>query len=345
MTISHPPLVPARLAALRATARQDPPTASHPAGGRAAAAALAAVAGLGVASQSRINGELGTRLHDGIAAATISFGTGMVLLIALILAVPSGRRGLTRVVRTVRSGSGLRWWQCVGGACGAFLVIGQGTTVAALGVAVFTVATVAGQSVSSLAVDRLGAGPAGPQPLTASRVLGAALAVVAVVIAVADRLGGGSALGLAVIPALAGMGTAWQQAVNGRVQATAGSALTATFVNFAVGTSVLAVALAVDFAVRGLPAGTLPAQPWLYLGGPLGMVFIGIAAAVVRRTGVLLLGLSMISGQLIGALLLDEIVPERDGRPGANIFVGIAVALVAILIAGRVSRRPLRSRG
>jgi len=56
------------LAALRATARQDPPTASHPAGGRVAAAALAAVAGLGVASQSRINGELGTRLHDGIAA-------------------------------------------------------------------------------------------------------------------------------------------------------------------------------------------------------------------------------------------------------------------------------------
>jgi len=141
MTISHPPLVPARLAALRATARQDPPTASHPAGGRAAAAALAAVAGLGVASQSRINGELGTRLHDGIAAATISFGTGMVLLIALILAVPSGRRGLARVARTVRSGSGLRWWQCTGGACGAFLVIGQGTTVATVKTATPSAAT------------------------------------------------------------------------------------------------------------------------------------------------------------------------------------------------------------
>lgn len=323
-----------QLTAPHATALQGPP-GSRPAGGRAAAAALAAVAGLGVASQSRINGELGTRLHDGVAAATISFGTGMILLIALILTVPSGRRGLSRVVRTVRSGTGLRWWQCVGGACGAFLVIGQGTTVAALGVAVFTVATVAGQSVSSLAVDRLGAGPAGPQPLTAGRVLGAALAIVAVVIAVADRIGTGSALGLAAIPALAGVGTAWQQAVNGRVQATAGSALTATFVNFAAGTSVLVVALGVDVAVRGLPTGTLPTQPWLYLGGPLGMIFIGIAAAVVRRTGVLLLGLSMISGQLVGALLLDEIVPEQGGRPAANIFVGIALALVAIVIAAR----------
>jgi transporter family-2 protein len=323
-----------QLTAPHATALQSPP-GNRPARGRAAAAALAAVAGLGVASQSRINGELGTRLHDGVAAATISFGTGMVLLIALILTVPSGRRGLSRVVRTVRSGTGLRWWQCVGGACGAFLVIGQGTTVAALGVAVFTVATVAGQSASSLAVDRLGAGPAGPQPLTAGRVLGAALAIVAVVIAVADRIGTGSALGLAAIPALAGVGTAWQQAVNGRVQATAGSALTATFVNFAAGTSVLVVALGVDVAVRGLPTGTLPTQPWLYLGGPLGMIFIGIAAAVVRRTGVLLLGLSMISGQLIGALLLDEIAPEQGGRPAANIFVGIALALVAIVIAAR----------
>jgi transporter family-2 protein len=340
--MSSPP--PRTLAAPQAAARQDPPPAGHPARGRAAAAALAAVAGLGVASQSRINGELGTRLHDGVAAATISFGTGLVLLVALILAVPSGRRGLSRVVRTVRSGTGLRWWQCVGGACGAFLVIGQGTTVATLGVAVFTVATVAGQSVSGLAVDRLGAGPAGPQPLTAGRVLGAALAIVAVVIAVADRLGTGSALGLAAIPALAGVGTAWQQAVNGRVQATAGSTLTATFVNFTVGTSVLVVALGVDVAVRGLPTGTLPVQPWLYLGGPLGMIFIGIAAAVVRHTGVLLLGLSMISGQLVGALLLDEILPEHGGRPTANIFIGIAVALVAIVVAAGVGRRSLRSR-
>jgi transporter family-2 protein len=336
-----------------------PPTVDHSAppnrkqprhAGRRASAGLAAVAGLAVATQSRINGEFGARLHDGIAAATISFGTGMVLLCVLILAVPSGRRGLARVVGALRhggsatgggAGGGLRWWQCVGGASGAFLVAGQGTTVAALGVAVFTVATVAGQSISGLAVDRLGVGPTGPEPLTTGRIVGGALAIVAVGIAVADRFGTASTLGLAAIPALAGMGTAWQQAVNGRVRATSGSALTATFVNFAVGTSVLLLALVVDLAVRGLPTGTLPGQPWLYLGGPLGMIFIGIAAAVVRRTGVLLLGLSMISGQLIGALVLDEIAPEQSGRPAANIFVGIALTLVAIAVAAR----PARHRG
>jgi bacterial/archaeal transporter family-2 protein len=324
------------------------PAAAHPrtaGAGRVTGAALAVVAGLGVAGQSRINGELGARLHDGIAAATISFGTGLVLLAAALLVVPAGRRGLSRVAASLRFGrtgggsGGLRWWQCVGGACGGFLVLGQGTTVAALGVAVFTVAVVAGQSISSLAVDRLGAGPDGPQPLTTARILGAALAIVAVVIAVADRIGTPSALGLAAIPALAGMGSAWQQAVNGRVRAAAGSTLSAVFINFTVGTSVLVVVLAVDLAVRGLPTGTLPAEPWLYLGGPLGIVFIGIAAAVVQRTGVLLLSLSMISGQLIGALVLDEILPESGGRPAAKIFAGIVLTLVAIAVAARPGRR------
>ncbi len=327
------------------TGAAAPATAHSPTSGagRLRGAALAVAAGLGVAGQSRINGELGARLHDGIVAATISFGTGLVLLVAALLVVPAGRRGLSRVAASLRLGrgggsGGLRWWQCVGGACGGFLVLGQGTTVAALGVAVFTVAVVAGQSISSLAVDRLGAGPAGPQPLTPARILGAALAIVAVVIAVADRIGTPSALGLAAIPALAGMGSAWQQAVNGRVRATAGSTLTAVFINFTVGTSVLLLVLAVDVAVRGRPTGTLPAQPWLYLGGPLGMIFIGIAAAVVQRTGVLLLSLSMISGQLIGALVLDEIVPESGGRPAGNIFAGIALTLVAIAVAALADR-------
>jgi transporter family-2 protein len=137
------------------------------------------------------------------------------------------------------------------------------------------------------------------------------------------------------------MGTAWQQAVNGRVRATAGNALTATFVNFAVGAAVLVVALAVDFAVRGLPTGTLPTQPWLYLGGTFGVVFIGVAAAVVRRIGVLLLSLTLIFGQLIGALLLDEVAQEPGGRPGLNIIAGIALTVVAIAVAARTGGRKI----
>lgn len=292
------------------------------------------------AVQSRINGELGVRLADGIAAAVVSFGVGLLILLVLVPATPGGRRGLVALRGALRAGT-LRPWQCLGGVCGAFLVATQGLTIGALGVAVFTVAVVAGQSGSSLLVDRAGIGPAGRQPVTPNRLIGAVLTVLAVLLAVGDRLGDPRALALALLPLAAGVGIAWQQAVNGRVRAASGSAMTATLVNFTVGTAALLVTFAVDLAVRGRPAGAFPDEPWLYLGGPLGIVFIALAAALVRFTGVLLLGLATIAGQIVGAVLLDLLLPTAASHPGLDTLLGAALTMVAVLVAAfGPARRP-----
>ena len=327
----------------RTPARTDAalPVRAHRRGG---GVALAALSGAAVAVQSRINGELGSRLHDGIAAATISFGTGMLVLFALVPATRRGRAGLTAIRAALARGD-LRGWQCLGGVCGAYLVVTQGTTVAVLGVAVFTVAMVAGQSGSALLVDRAGIGPTGRHPVTTRRVAGAVLAVIAVVVSVAGRLTGPHALGLAVLPALAGFGVAWQQAVNGRVREAAGAALPAAFVNFATGTTALGVAFAVDVGLRGLPAGHLPVEPWLYLGGPLGVLFIAVAASVVRLTGVLLMGLAMIAGQLLAAVALELVVPGTAGHAGAYTVGGVAITLLAVGVAALGPRQSPGARG
>lgn len=301
-------------------------------GRRAGAVGLAAFAGVAVATQSRINGELGGRLGDGVAAAVVSFGSGLLLLILLVPATAGGRRGLA-TLRTALARGTLRPWQCLGGACGAFLVFTQGATVGTLGVAVFTVAIVAGQSASSLAVDRAGIGPSGRQPVTAARLAGAVLTVAAVLLAVGDRLGEPATLGLALLPLLAGVAVAWQQAVNGWVRVVTGSTLTATLVNFAVGTTVLLAAFAVSLALRGLPTGGLPTEPWLYLGGPIGVTFIAVAAAVVRLTGVLLLGLATVAGQVVGALLLDVLLPSAASQPDVTTLLGAVLTLVAVAVA------------
>ncbi|WP_436971670.1 DMT family transporter [Micromonospora aurantiaca (nom. illeg.)] len=315
-----------------------PPTLS--AGRRVAGVGLATASGVMVAVQSRINGELGVRLADGIAAAVVSFGVGLLILLVLVPATPGGRRGLSALRGALRAGT-LRPWQCLGGVCGAFLVATQGLTIGALGVAVFTVAVVAGQSGSSLLVDRAGIGPTGPQPVTPNRLIGAVLTVLAVLLAVGDRLGDPDALALALLPLAAGVGIAWQQAVNGRVRAAAGSAMTATLVNFTVGTAALLVTLAVDLAVRGRPAGVFPSEPWLYLGGPIGIVFIALAAALVRFTGVLLLGLATIAGQIVGAVLLDLVLPTAASHPGLDTLLGAALTMVAVLVAALgPARRP-----
>ncbi|WP_446218351.1 DMT family transporter [Micromonospora sp. IBHARD004] len=315
---------------MTATGTAAPPTLST--GRRIAGVGLASASGVAVAVQSRINGELGVRLADGIAAAVVSFGLGLLLLLVLVPTTPGGRRGLAALRAALAEGS-LRPWQCLGGVCGAFLVATQGLTIGTLGVAVFTVAVVAGQSASSLLVDRAGLGPTGPQPVTPSRLVGAALTVLAVLLAVGDRLGDPGALALALLPLLAGVGIAWQQAVNGRVRGASGSALAATLVNFAVGTVALLATFAIEVAVRGRPSGSFPTEPWLYLGGPIGIVFIALAAAIVRFTGVLLLGLATIAGQIVGAVLLDLVLPTAASHPGPTTLLGAALTMVAVLIA------------
>ncbi|MEV0460523.1 DMT family transporter [Catellatospora methionotrophica] len=300
--------------------------------GRAVGVGLAVLGGGCLAVQSRINGELGHQLGDGIAAATVSFGVGLVVL---LLALPWMHRGVRAIATAVRDG-GLRWWQCVGGACGAFLVTTQGLTVPWLGVSIFIVALVAGQSASSLAMDRLGIGPGGPRLITRNRAFGALLCVVAVVIAVGGSFGDPRSLGFAALPLLAGIGVAWQQAVNGRVALAARSPWPATLLNFAVGSVALLVALGIESAIRGGgPPGTFPTEPWLYVGGPLGIVFIAISAAVVHRIGVLLLGLGMIAGQILGALAIDAVLPGPAGRPDLLTLTGAALTLLAVRIASR----------
>lgn len=309
-----------------------PPGApSVPAARRAIGVGLALLSGGAVAVQSRINGELAARLHDGIAAAVISFGSGLVLLAIAVPALPAGRRGLRNIASALRTRQ-LRPWHLLGGVCGGLFVAGQGLAVPSLGVAVFTVALVAGQSSSSLAVDHAGLGPGGPEPLTGTRVAGAALAIGAVLVAVWPRLGNPSAAGLAVLPALAGVGIAWQQAVNGKIRVAAGAALPPALVNFAAGTAVLVLSFAISLGIRGWPAGPLPTEPLLYVGGALGIVFIAIAASVVRFTGVLLLGLGMVAGQVSIAVLLDLLAPT-DGRPGGWTYAGAALTLVAVALA------------
>ncbi|WP_223691475.1 DMT family transporter [Leifsonia poae] len=291
---------------------------------------LAMICGAGVAAQSRINGELGHRLDDGFAAALISFGSGLVILTVALAVAPAGRRGLVRVRGALRSGE-LRWWFVCGGAAGAFLVLSQGLTAAALGVALFTVAIVAGQTVSGLVLDLIGVGPGGKRPLTGARVLGASLALIAVVWAVSAQLSGGVPFWMLLLPLLAGLGMGWQQAVNGQVRVVAESALTATFINFLVGTTVLLVLFLAHTAVAGLPR-PLPAEPWLYVGGAIGCVFIAGAALLVRVTGVLVLGLATVAGQLVTALLLDVFISGAHTIAWTTV-AGTVLALVAVCVA------------
>ena len=122
-------------------------------------------------------------------------------------------------------------------------------------------------------------------------------------------------LWMLVLPVLAGIAIGWQQAVNGQVRIVADSALTATFVNFAVGVPLLAVATLISLVRRRAGRMTSRPNPALYLGG------------VDRRdlhrrgrrsscaiTGVLVLGLATIAGSSSCRSCSTSFVPGARAR-------------------------------
>jgi transporter family-2 protein len=120
--------------------------------------------------------------------------------------------------------------------------------------------------------------------------------------------------------------------MNGTATVHYGTPIAATLVNFIAGGALLWVAWLIKLAVAGA-GNPLPAQWWYYLGGPLGCIFIGIGALLVRSLGVLVTGLGMIAGQLLGSLGLDLIVPVPGTVIALPTVLGTVLTLGAIILA------------
>lgn len=296
---------------------------------------LAVVAGLGIAAQGRINGALGARLNDGLAAAVVSFGSGLLVIIVVSLLLPSGRRGLRAMLPALRSGKFPRWYVAAG-AIGAFFVLTQGLTVSLIGIALFTVAVVTGQSLSGLLVDRIGMSPAGKRAITPIRVISAVLTIAAVIWAVSPRFAKADDVAHWLLPVLlplaAGFLMSFQQAMNATQTVHYGTPLTATLLNFVAGTLVLVIAWLIKISVAGT-GNSLPTEWWYYLGGAIGCLFIGLSAWLVRGLGVLLTGLGTIAGQLIGSLMLDLIFPTAGTVIALATWLGTLLTLFAMVLA------------
>lgn len=315
------------------TAPVTPPVAA-PNRSTALALAAAVASGAMVALQQRVNGELKTELGDALVTALVSFGTGLIAVIVVVLARPAARAAVARV-------RAVPWPQRLGGLGGASLVAVGAAAAPEIGVALLTVGLVAGQTSGGLLVDRLGLGPGGAHALTAPRIAGALLCLVAVGISVVGEGARAADPLLLVLVVAAGFAISVQQALNGRVRHTTGNAAVATLVNFVVGFTALSLGLLLSALVAGLDLGSWPGADrwWLYTGGPMGAAFVAVAAVVVRRLGVLRLGLAVIAGQLVGALLLDLTLPVHGDAVDLPTVLGVALTLVAVAVSGRAVRR------
>jgi bacterial/archaeal transporter family-2 protein len=304
---------------------------------------LAALSGILISLQARANGELSLRLNNGLQAAFISFGSGLVLIAIISLFSPTIKSGVKRL-RAAVAAKEIAPWTLFAGALGGTFVAVQTQIVPLIGVAIYSVASIAGQGATSLIVDRIGLTGGGKKAITPRRIAAAFVTVLAVLISVLDRIEAKDLSLIAVFFAgLAGAIVGVQRAMNGLINEHSQQSFTTSLLNFIMGTTTLGVVLLIAVAIGKVQFVALPAGPWwIYTGGVIGVIYIAFTSTIVQHLGVLTFTIFSTGGQLIGALFIDLISPTKGVSVSAYLVSGIVMTFLGVLVGGANSSKPLK---
>jgi len=296
---------------------------------------LAALSGLLIALQARANGELSHRLGNGLQAALVSFTSGLIIIVFIALFNPSIKEGIRTLCSAVIA-KAIPPWTLFAGMLGASFVAVQTQIVPLIGVAIYSVAAIAGQSAISLVVDRIGLTGGGKKQITPRRVTAAFVTVLAVFISVADRLDGTDlSIAAVILGVFAGAIVGVQRALNGRINEHSQQSFTTSLLNFAMGTTFLLILLLFAMTIGGMKLSPLPTGPWwIYSGGAIGVIYVAFTSTIVQHLGVLTFTLISVGGQLAGSLLIDLVSPTDGVQISIYLVSGIVLTYLGVLVGG-----------
>ena len=301
---------------------------------------LAALSGLMIALQARANGELSHRLNNGLEAALVSFGSGLIIIAVIAAFNPAIKEGI-RNLRAAVANKEIAQWKLLAGALGGSFVAIQTHIVPLIGVAIYSVASIAGQTAMSLVVDRIGLTGGGKKLISKRRVAAAVLTVLAVFVSVFDRIDAKNlSLFAVVLGCIAGAVVGVQRALNGQINEHSHQSFTTSLLNFITGTSLLVILILGGVLIGKIELVPLPAGPWwVYTGGVIGVIYIAFTSTIVQHLGVLTFTLFSVGGQLVGSLVIDLISPTNGVNVSAYLVTGIVMTYLGVIAGGVSSSR------
>jgi len=297
---------------------------------------LAAISGVMIALQSRANGELSHLLGNSTEAALVSFGSGLIVITLITPFNSAIKNGILNLQSAVKAKEIPRWRLFAGVLGGSFVAL-QTQVVPLIGVALYSVASIAGQTAMSLVVDRIGLTGGGKKLISKRRVTAALITVFAVLISVLDRISIASFSLIAVLLAvLAGVLVGVQRALNGQINEHSKASFTTSLLNFVMGTSILVILLFALLIFKGDAIVPLPSGPWwVYTGGTIGVIYIAFTSTIVQHLGVLTFTLFSVGGTLIGSLLIDIFLPTKGNTVSWYLVTGIVMTYLGVIIGGQ----------
>jgi transporter family-2 protein len=232
-------------------------------------------------------------------------------------------------------------WKLFAGALGGSFVAIQTQIVPLIGVAIYSVASIAGQTAMSLVVDRIGLTGGGKKLISVRRVLASFLTVLAVLVSVWDRIDANDLSMFAVTAAgIAGAIVGIQRALNGQINEYSHQSFTTSLLNFIMGTSFLFILILVGIIVGKSHLTPLPTDTWwIYTGGVIGVIYIAFTSTIVQHLGVLTFTLFSVGGQLVGSLIIDLVSPTDGVSVSAYLVTGIAMTYAGVIAGGVSSSR------
>jgi transporter family-2 protein len=298
---------------------------------------LAALSGAMIALQARANGELSHRLDSGLQAALISFSSGLLILLVVTPFSPHIKEGISNL-RGAITRKEIARWKLLAGALGGSFVAFQSHIVPLIGVAIFSVASIAGQTAMSLVVDRIGLTGGGKKLISIRRVLAAFLTVIAVLVSVWDRIDANNLSIFAVSAGcIAGAIVAVQRALNGEINEYTHQSFATSLLNFATGATFLLLVIITAVIIGIVDLSPLPAGPWwIYTGGVIGVIYIAFTSTIVQHLGVFTFTLFSVGGQLAASLIIDLVSPTDGASVSTYLVTGLAMTYAGV-IAGGVS--------
>ena len=301
---------------------------------------LAALSGLMIALQARANGELSHRLNNGLEAALVSFGSGLIIIAVIAVFNPAIKEGLKNL-RSAVANKEIAQWKLLAGALGGSFVAIQTHIVPLIGVAIYSVASIAGQTAISLVVDRIGMTGGGKKLISRRRVAAAVLTVLAVFVSVFDRIDAKNlSLFAVVLGCIAGAVVGVQRALNGQINEHSHQSFTTSLLNFITGTSLLVILILGGVLIGKIELVPLPAGPWwIYTGGTIGVIYIAFTSTIVQHLGVLTFTLFSVGGQLVASLVIDLISPTNGVDVSAYLVTGIVMTYLGVIAGGVNSSR------
>jgi bacterial/archaeal transporter family-2 protein len=296
---------------------------------------LAALSGILIAMQARANGELSHRMGNSIEAALVSFGSGLILISIISIFTPSIRNGMKSLKSAVNRKE-IPVWTLFAGMLGGSFVAVQTQIVPIVGVAIYSVASIAGQTATSLLVDRIGLTGGGKKQITTRRVTAAGVTVLAVLVSVFDRIDAQNLSLFAVLfGCFAGCIVGVQRALNGQINESTKQSFATSWLNFIMGTTFLFIFLSIGVLINRSELVPLPAGPWwMYMGGTIGVIYIAFTSTIVQHLGVLTFTLISVGGQLVGSLLIDLYSPTEGVQISAYLVTGIVMTYLGVVVGG-----------